>query len=297
MKKIIAIITVIALLISSGCSSSKKYPTDEPPTPTKTKADMYLPTYPLTLEINDNKTASIDYSNTSKGYIGVKKISNDDTPLKVAVSKGDTVYYYDLTDVEYMSYPLQMGNGSYQIRILKQNTGDNYAVMFSKDIEVTLESEEISFLYPSKIVNYTSESQAVDKSFALTKEDTTNLERIYHIYEYVIDNVKYDDQKAKDVEGKFVLPIIDETLTSKKGICFDYTALLTAMLRCQGIPTRLMTGYTSKEYHSWVEIWVENEGWINPQVYFKEKLWNRVDPTFAAQGEEYDGEYVERYTY
>lgn len=296
MKKIIAIMTIIALLISSGCSSTK-YPTDEPPTPMKTKEDMYLPTYPLTLEMTDNKTASIDYSNTSKGYIGVKKISTDDIPLKVAISKGDRVYYYDVTDTKYISYPLQMGNGSYQVRILKQNTGDNYAVMFSKDIEVTLESEEISFLYPSVIVNYTSDSQAVTKSFDLTKEDTTNLERIYHIYEYVVDNVKYDDQKAKEVEGKFVLPVIDETLVSKKGICFDYTALLTAMLRCQGIPTRLMTGYTSKEYHSWVEIWVENEGWINPQVYFKEKLWNRVDPTFAAQGQEYDGEYVERYTY
>ena len=39
------------------------------------------------------------------------------------------------------------------------------------------------------------------------------------------------------------LPSVDETLKTKKGICFDYAALMTAMLRSQGIPTKLEIGY------------------------------------------------------
>ncbi len=298
--KRICIVLVFLLAFTTACSTSanKEYPSKGVETPAAKIEDMYMPSSPGTLIAQDpTGLAMIDYSNTDQGYICAKRIMDSQDVLKLAVSKGKEVYYYDLKKTDYESFPLQMGNGMYQFRILKQKQGDQYAVMHSVDVDVKLADAKLPYLYPSQYIDYTPESKAVKKAFALVKNDKTDLSRIYHIYNYVISHVKYDDQKAKDVADKFVLPIIDETYVTNKGICFDYTALLAAMLRSQQIPTRMITGYTSKEYHSWIEVWVKEKGWINPQVYFKKKIWNRIDPTFAAQGEEYDGEYKNRYVY
>lgn len=295
----ICLLMVFLLVLMSGCSSSdKEYPSKGKVTPAPKIEDMYLPSTPGTMIFSDvSGLVQIDYSNMQEGYICAKRLTAGDEVIKLAITKGEEDYHYDITSGEYQSFPLQMGSGAYQFRILKQLQGDQYAVMESMNVDVSLVNELIPFLYPSQIVNYTPDSKAVAKAYQLTKHDKTELSRIYHIYNYVITHIKYDDKKVEEVEGKFVLPIVDETLASNKGICFDYTALVTTMLRSHQIPTRLITGYTSKEYHSWVEVYVEGKGWINPQVYFKDKIWTRMDPTFAAQGEEYDGEYQERYVY
>ena len=82
------------------------------------------------------------------------------------------------------------------------------------------------------------------------------------------------------------LPDIDETLETGKGICFDYAALMTAMLRTQRIPTRLVVGYAGTLYHAWISVYIEGTGWIDNIIYFDGTQWVRMDPTFAAAGEE-----------
>lgn len=57
----------------------------------------------------------------------------------------------------------------------------------------------------------------------------------------------YDKKKAQTVQSGY-LPNVDQVLASKTGICFDYAALMTAMLRSQGIPTKLVVGYTGNVY-------------------------------------------------
>lgn len=46
---------------------------------------------------------------------------------------------------------------------------------------------------------------------------------------------------------------MDDTLKSSKGICFDYAALMAAMLRAQNIPVKLVTGNVSPNNlsHAW----------------------------------------------
>ena len=94
-----------------------------------------------------------------------------------------------------------------------------------------------------------------------------------------------------------MLPVVDETLESKKGICFDYAALLAAMLRSQQIPTRLGTGNTTIEYHAWVEVYIEGKGWINPDILLHAKKWSRMDPTFDASDIDYKDDYEDKYYY
>ena len=106
-----------------------------------------------------------------------------------------------------------------------------------------LTNDYAPFLHANQYVNYTSNSQAVKKAAELTKDKKTSLDKITVIYEFVVSNLTYDKQKAKNVQSGY-LPNVDKVLAEKKGICFDYAALMTAMLRSQGIPTKLVVGYT-----------------------------------------------------
>lgn len=129
------------------------------------------------------------------------------------------------------------------------------------------------------------------KELAKGKEDALSI--VKSIYHYVVKNVKYDDDKAKNVQ-KGYLPSVDETLETKKGICFDYAALMTAMLRSQGIPTKLEIGYSGSVYHAWISTWLDEKGWIDNIIKFNGKSWELIDPTLAANNDNKDDvkEYV-----
>ena len=165
-------------------------------------------------------------------------------------------------------------------------------------MEVNLTNDLAPYLYPNQIVDYTIDSYVYKKSFELVKEDRDDLTRIAHLFKYVVDTLDYDDQKAKDVSETFVLPDIDGSLKSHKGICFDYAASLAALCRIQGIPAKVIVGWTDIEYHAWVEIYLKDKGWINPKIYFKKEKWNLVDPTFSdSKNSDYEGKYDEVYHY
>ena len=108
-----------------------------------------------------------------------------------------------------------------------------------------------------------------------------DLEAVARIYHYVVDNITYDNDKAATVAAGY-LPTVDDTLRSGTGICFDYAALATAMLRSQDIPTRLEIGYSGSIYHSWISVYVEDVGWIDKIIEFTGSDWTRMDPTFAS---------------
>ena len=70
-------------------------------------------------------------------------------------------------------------------------------------------------------------------------------------------------------------PLADFLFTRRKGYCEYFAAAMAVMLRTQGIPARLVTGFQSGEYnpitelwvvrasdaHSWVEAWMPGRGW------------------------------------
>ena len=75
---------------------------------------------------------------------------------------------------------------------------------------------------------------------------------------------------------------MDATLASGKGICFDYASLMTAMLRSQGIPTRLDVGYSGTAYHAWISVYLKESGLVSGIIEFDGKNWTLMDPTLAA---------------
>lgn len=301
MPKKISRLGVLCLILAlglSGCSSTQadSYPSDYPDSPAATMEEVHWPQYPGTQVLSDG-IVQIDYSMASQGYIGACKMA-DGPRTKIQISKEDQKYNYDVDQAEMISFPLQMGSGMYTLKILQQVEGTRYAISASTQIDVLLEEESLPFLYPNQVVQYTPSSQVVQLSFDLVSEDTDDLSRIAHLFQYVIDTLDYDDRKAQAVSEEYVLPDLDQAIDSGKGICFDYASLLAALCRIQNIPARVIVGWTDIEYHAWVEIYLEGEGWINPKIYFNQQDWTLVDPTFSdARNTDYEGKYEEVYRY
>ena len=93
--------------------------------------------------------------------------------------------------------------------------------------------------------------------------------------------LSYDEYRAATVQSGYI-PVLDSVLAEQKGICFDYAALMTAMLRSQGIPCKLVIGYAGSAYHAWVNVYIQGQGWISQAIYFDGNDWKLMDPTFAS---------------
>jgi len=296
-RAIIALLVIVIATIGilQFVGPFRRYPSKGKTTPHPTIAQVRIPTQPGKLVYQKNGY-KVDYSNADLGYISV--IGPDDGSVKkVQLIIGNTTYTYDITAKQYTILPLQLGSGKYSVQLLKNLSGNSYTVVGTTVVSANVTDELSVFLYPNQVVDYNLQTLAVNKSFEITKNDDSEIKRVYTIYHYVIDLLSYDIAKAKLANDVYMLPVLDTIVSEKKGICFDYAALMTAMLRVQGIPTRLITGYTDLGYHAWVEIYLRDIGWINPRIYFKEKIWKRVDPTFDDSFGIYMGKYQTKYTY
>ena len=245
---------------------------------------------------------TIDTSTTTDGYVTVA-VTNTER-IKFQVICGDMSYNYDVPgDGTPVTCPLNMGNGFYTFRVMQNTSGDNYVELNSSDADVTLANEFTPFLRPSTIVRYDDGSACVAKARELVAPAANQGDALQAVCNFVIGHVSYDNDKASKVANVTgYLPNPDETLATGKGICFDYAALGAAMLRSQGIPAKVMTGYVSPEdvYHAWMSVYIDGS-WHNVQFSVDPKTWTRVDLTFAAgasAGLVGDGkEYTDRYTY
>ena len=233
---------------------------------------------------SENGQVEIDVSSAELGYIAVS--ARAENSLKFQIIKDDYTYTYDLAkDGTPSVFPLQEGDGSYYYRALENVSGTKYAKLVDGTLEVKLKDEFQPFLRPSDYVNYDRESECVKKAEELAKDAGTALDVVTKVFDYITDNVTYDTEKAATVQADY-LPNPDETLSTGKGICFDYAALAAAMLRSQGIPSKLVTGYVSPDdlYHAWNMFYTEETGWVAVEYQVKEKTWSRLDLTFAAGG-------------
>jgi hypothetical protein len=232
-----------------------------------------------------NEKAEIDASNTADGYVMIRYLESTEARLKVIVTGPSGVkYYYNLNNSgTYEVFPLSDGSGSYTFQACKNVKDTSYSISYSATMDVTLKDEFAPFLLPNQYVNYTADSQVVAEAAELTAGCGTELEKIQAVYNYVVENISYDKELAATVKSGY-LPDVDAVLAKGKGICFDYAAVMTAMLRSQGIPCKLVVGDAGTVYHAWINAWSETEGWLDGIIYFDGQNWKLMDPTFASSG-------------
>ncbi len=170
---------------------------------------------------------------------------------------------------------------------------------------MTLRNDFLPFLYSNQYVNYTADSATVSKAAELCQNASGDLDKVGKVFDFVVDNFTYDYDKASTVASGY-LPVVDDVLAAKKGICFDYAAVMTAMLRSQNIPCKLVVGYAGTVYHAWIDVYVEGTGWIAGAIQFDGKDWTLMDPTFVSSGKRSasiltyvttDSNYSQKYAY
>jgi hypothetical protein len=230
-----------------------------------------------------NDKASIDASNAAEGYVMLKYTGGKNVPIKVQITKkGGEDYTYNLkSDGTVEVFPFSVGDGDYTINIFENISGSKYALAFGKTINVKLRDSFLPFMYPNQYVNFSAGSEAVKQAASLVSGKSTDLEKLDAVYQYVVKNFTYDKVLAKNAPTGYV-PNVDAVLKSKKGICFDYAAVMSAMLRSQNIPCKLVIGYAGTAYHAWVNVFIENIGWIDKAIYFDGDKFSLMDPTFAS---------------
>ncbi len=287
MNKFRLFLFLLFVSLIAGCGqTSSASPETETKQSTKTGTrdntpHIQLPSADGTTVYGDD-SISIDASHLEDGYIMIS-CSEGESRIKAQITGPDAITYtYDMEPgTGYDTFPLSAGNGAYRVQVFENIVGDKYAVLFSQDLDVTLKSEFTPFLYPNQFVNYNTDTKAVKEGATLVKSANTDLDAVTSIYHFAVDNITYDNKKAKSVTSGY-LPDIDETLETKTGICFDYAALMTCMLRTQGIPTKLQIGYAGDIYHAWISCYLEETGWVDEIIRFDGEKWTMMDPTFAV---------------
>lgn len=299
------LLIAIFCLLLGGCSGSSSVSRKEHSGPPRDSTPRVLTPSADGVTVYQNDFASIDTSNTSQGYVMVK-YNGTNEKVKLQITCPDqSCYTYLISDRgAYDTFPLTAGNGSYALQVLENVAGDTYTVSLAQSINVNIEDEFLPFLYPNQYVNFHTDSKAVSKGSDLAKDTYSDLDVVQNIYNYVIKNISYDTEKAQNVSYGYV-PDIDDTLSSKKGICFDYAALMASMLRSQNIPTKLEVGYSGDAYHAWISTYIDDKGWVDDIIQFNGDTWQIMDPTLAATNDsaavkKYIGDgshYVVKYTY
>lgn len=240
------------------------------------------------LKVFENEYALLDVSNASDGYISVKYKGDSPGGAKLRVSFGDSSYPpHDVNASGRTEYfPLSLGDGEYTVEIFEHVSGGNYLPVMKESVTASGYNNTKNFLFPNEYVKFSRSSDAAALAARLCYGKESELEKISSVFIYITDNISYDKAGASSYASGYV-PDPDRTLRLKKGICFDYASLFSAMTRAQGIPSRLVVGYASPEiYHAWNEVYTEETGWIAVEFYLRSKGFNLLDATFYSSNDD-----------
>lgn len=226
---------------------------------------------------------TIDYTDTTNGYIMILCTTNSEKSLKVSIEgTNELIYMYNLNPNQWTTLSFSEGNGSYTVTIYQNIEENKYKRLLEQEIDVELSNDLPPFLSANQYVNFTNALTVIQKAKELTQDCQTDIEKISAISNYVVSTMTYDYEKAENVSSKY-LPSLEEILKSKTGICLDYAALIVGMLRSQNIPAKMVFGYSGEEYHAWISVYIEEQvSSLCGMTYYDEEHWLHMDPTFAS---------------
>jgi len=215
----------------------------------------------------DASNVSIDTKQANEGIVRIS-YAGLNKKTKVMVEKDSTVYYYDLKNEEDF-FPLQFGDGDYTVAVLENVSGTKYKMLTKKSFKVDVEENSV-YLKSAQPVTWNKDMKAIKLANSIAQGKKGSEEVIQVIYEYIVSNIEYDYSKLDQLSTDYT-PDIDTILQDGKGICYDYSVLFAAMLRSQGIPTKLVKGYRNgiNAYHAWNEVYINGR-------------WEIIDTTYDA---------------
>lgn len=162
--------------------------------------------------------------------------------------------------------------------ILRQ--GDQYQVISRLSVADAQSLREAPTEYPDWVrKRYLQLPDTITpETVALAEELTAQYDNPYDkamaVQNYLRENIKYNDQIPAPPDG--IDPVHYTLFVSQEGYCNYYASAMTVMLRSQGIPARIVSGYAQGEFnaernfyrvrasnaHTWVEVYFPGYGWI-----------------------------------
>jgi len=224
------------------------------------------------------------YSNQSQldvGLYGVQidKIAADDNRRMKLIVKNETTgveYKYDLTG-EMNWIPLTAGSGEYTISYYIQQQGTAYINLTTTKIDYQEKNIEQLYLQSNIMIPWDNNTLCIQKAKELVIGKNTDAEKLKAIEDYILANFTYDRAYAQNYvswnRG------LDETFSMGQGICGEFSAIFAAMLRAVDIPTKLVFGYTGRDYHAWNEVYIDGK-WVLQDMTFLSS--GRNNPSVVA---------------
>lgn len=131
----------------------------------------------------------------------------------------------------------------------------------------------------------------------LAGNQPTAYDKAIVIRNYLRSNINYNDQIAAAPPG--VEPIHYTLFDIQEAYCTYYASAMAIMLRSQGVPARMVSGYALGEYdqasqsyrvravnaHTWVEVYFPEYGWIQFEPTQSLPVWERpstTDPNLSS---------------
>ncbi len=231
----------------------------------------------------------IDDSEKDKGIVHITYTSKEDTTFRILISMGDQRLTYPYTpNGQTETFPLQLGNGTYNVGLLKNLGNNRFAYVSQKNVTIQLEDQNIVFLNSVQNVNWSTDQKAIVFGDSLLKNIQAKDKKMNTVYDFLVDKMTYDYDKIPYLTTAYV-PSIDDTYRDLMGICYDYSALMAGIQRSHGIPTKLVKGYTKfvDGYHAWNEVFINGNWYIVDTTVDNTLKGSRVKVTMVKDAKDY----------
>lgn len=207
-------------------------------------------------------------TNAINGSVTLIGTNNSGKKLKILVRKDNIETWYDVEDKREFSQTITLVNqpGLFNIYIMIQEYGNFYAYGPSLTVNnvVTKENQENT---ATLLTINPEDEKIIELSKKLTEGKKTDIEKVEAIYKWIVENINYDYEKYNNILIKNFNdqygPIV--ALTTKKGVCYDYSTLFASLCRTANVPVKVAKGYSMNAlgYHAWNEVFIaEKNQWM-----------------------------------
>ena len=196
----------------------------------------------------------------SAGYFTVQYKDADNAKMKVGVTYNKETVYYNYVGGDTSSYTFTKGDGTYTITLFLHVTGTSYTPVLTEKVTVKMGDSLAPYRASTDEITFSKDDAVGRKASELCSGLTDDESKVLAIHNFVADTITYDyDFARKVITGavKTYVPDTSDILSSKKGICYDFSALFAALCRSQDIPCTIEKGFYCGGYHAWNKVYID----------------------------------------